>query len=452
MEKHGLILIAVVVLLVLWVAFCHFYYTTQFKHRVEALGKEGYLVSLDDLEKAYVLLEGIENAADIYIEAFLCYQGPNEFENEYLPIRGNYCRPDDVSSFPPEVMDALASSLKANQKTLKLFGNAVKIEHCSWPRKLAYFYLSNEYLTQIKECVQLLCEHSLYLSQSGEIEKLLESLHATIAISQTLSKQPFLIDHLVSNSLKSIVTQNLEDILNQTDFTESQLSDLQSQFANLYDPDSLSKAFTTEQVGTITFWQLPTKEQIKLFNDNACMVLPPKIFQRLYSLTAIKKKDALLSLDYYKKYNDSSQLPLHERKAAFEKISNEMEQLPFWHIYLNIGFVSYTTLNNIDLRVLGSLKCAETALAIEGYRLKHNALPELLEHLVPDFMEEVPREPFDNEVLRYIKHDDGYTVYAIGEDGVDNGGLSYIQMAEQIGEERPEEFDWPFTVKRHGLK
>lgn len=93
MEKHGLILIAVVVLLVLWVAFCHFYYTTQFKHRVEALGKEGYLVSLDDLEKAYVLPEGIENAADIYIEAFLCYQG-------LMSLKKNICRSVEIIAGP----------------------------------------------------------------------------------------------------------------------------------------------------------------------------------------------------------------------------------------------------------------------------------------------------------------------------------------------------------------
>ena len=63
---------------------------------------------------------------------------------------------------------------------------------------------------------------------------------------------------------------------------------------------------------------------------------------------------------------------------------------------------------------------------------------------MPEFMAEVPREPFDGEVLRYIKDNVGYTVYTIGCDGVDNGGLSMWQMTES----NPKEYDWPFTVRR----
>ena len=110
--------------------------------------------------------------------------------------------------------------------------------------------------------------------------------------------------------------------------------------------------------------------------------------------------------------------------------------------------VRYATLNNIDLRVLGIVKSTETALAIERYRLKHESLPDSLEQLVPEYMKELPRDPFDNEILRYIKHDAGYSVYTIGEDCIDNGGLSKEQMSEKTGEEIPEEYDWPFTVKR----
>ena len=33
-------------------------------------------------------------------------------------------------------MDAIASSLKANRKTLELLDQAANIEHCLWPRKL----------------------------------------------------------------------------------------------------------------------------------------------------------------------------------------------------------------------------------------------------------------------------------------------------------------------------
>jgi hypothetical protein len=162
--------------------------------------------------------------------------------------------------------------------------------------------------------------------------------------------------------------------------------------------------------------------------------------------------DSNLSLDYLERRIAASKLPLHERNTEFNKIEEEEKCLSFLHIHFNNELVSLARFSDLNTRTLAQLRCAETALAIERYRLKYDALPESLEQLVPEFMEEVPRDPFDNEVLRYIKHDDGYTVYTIGEDGIDNGGLSKEQIIEKTGEEHPKEYDWPFTVQRQSLK
>jgi hypothetical protein len=57
-------------------------------------------------------------------------------------------------------------------------------------------------------------------------------------------------------------------------------------------------------------------------------------------------------------------------------------------------------------------------------------------------------DPFDGAPLRYLRHDTGgYTVYIIGPDGVDDGGLSREQMAKRTGARYSEKGDFPFTVK-----
>ena len=93
---------------------------SEFDRRVEALAKQGFPVSLDDLDKAYVLPEGVENAADIYIEAFSYYQQATAEENDYLPISGNYIGPDDVPPFPDEVIEAMETHLKTNEEKDRL--------------------------------------------------------------------------------------------------------------------------------------------------------------------------------------------------------------------------------------------------------------------------------------------------------------------------------------------
>ena len=54
------------------------------------------------------------------------------------------------------------------------------------------------------------------------------------------------------------------------------------------------------------------------------------------------------------------------------------------------------------------------------YELKHGQLPDRLDALVPDFLKEIPKDPFDDQPLRYSKPDK--TVWAVGSDLTDNGG------------------------------
>ncbi|MEN8128374.1 MAG: hypothetical protein ABFR90_11325 [Planctomycetota bacterium] len=441
--KFWLLIVAVMLLPIGLLVLYRVNRQSEFDRRVAALAKEGYPVSLDDLEKRYVLPEGAENAADIYIEAFSCHWQPTGDEKEFLPTCGNYKWPDDVPPFPQEVMDALESYLQRNQETLELLDKAAAMEHCIWPRSRDSCWLNHDHLLDIRRAAQLLSERNLYLAQKGESGKLFDSLQTSIGLSKAFSKQSFLIDYLVTASLKAICVGALEDIMSQTDFTEAQLEMLQKQFAEMRDMDALHDAFIVDRCSTIEFWRLPPDEQAP--HSFSAPSMPARL---LYSASGLKQTDALLSLDYMEKSIAASQLPLHRRDAAFKKVENEMDSgiLSFVHLYLNAITMPMTRVNQIDLRCMGNLKCAETALAIRRYRRKYHALPDSLEALVPEFMAELPRDPFDNEVIRYLKPENGFTLYIIGEDGIDNGGKSKEQLRKKTGE-RPKQYDWPFTVR-----
>jgi len=67
---------------------------------------------------------------------------------------------------------------------------------------------------------------------------------------------------------------------------------------------------------------------------------------------------------------------------------------------------------------------ALTGIALERYRLKHGAVPEKLEALVPEFLLEVPKDIYDGQPLRYQVLPDGSPhVWSIGPSGKDEGGI-----------------------------
>lgn len=63
-------------------------------------------------------------------------------------------------------------------------------------------------------------------------------------------------------------------------------------------------------------------------------------------------------------------------------------------------------------------------LALRAYQLDHGTLPDQLEQLTPEYLTELPVDPFapEGRPLRYICTEDGHVLYSIGRDGEDDGG------------------------------
>jgi hypothetical protein len=63
------------------------------------------------------------------------------------------------------------------------------------------------------------------------------------------------------------------------------------------------------------------------------------------------------------------------------------------------------------------------ALACKSYRAKHGKLPDSLDELVPEFLDEVPLDPYDGEKLRW-NAEKGY-FWTKGRDGDFDGALEF---------------------------
>ena len=77
---------------------------------------------------------------------------------------------------------------------------------------------------------------------------------------------------------------------------------------------------------------------------------------------------------------------------------------------------------SMEVSVTGWLRSMVTALAAERYRLKHQCYPESLDALVPEFLPGVLTDPVDDQPLRYRAWTNGFVVYSVGHNGIDDGG------------------------------
>ena len=68
------------------------------------------------------------------------------------------------------------------------------------------------------------------------------------------------------------------------------------------------------------------------------------------------------------------------------------------------------------------------AVAVERFRLDRKSLPASLGDLVPNYLSEIPADPYSGQPLLFKRTDIGYTIYSIGPNFKDDGGDLTSQM------------------------
>ncbi|MCC7376510.1 MAG: hypothetical protein IT581_17760 [Verrucomicrobiales bacterium] len=82
-------------------------------------------------------------------------------------------------------------------------------------------------------------------------------------------------------------------------------------------------------------------------------------------------------------------------------------------------------------------RLADTACALERYRLKHGAFPEQLAALVPDFLPTVPTDPMNRQPMHYQRTDNAwYKLWSVGLNGRDDSGVM------KRGDDNDTDGDW----------
>ncbi len=67
-----------------------------------------------------------------------------------------------------------------------------------------------------------------------------------------------------------------------------------------------------------------------------------------------------------------------------------------------------------------------TAAAVTLYKIDKGRLPEKLDDLVPEYVEKVPEDAFDNfKPIKYVKKQNGYLIYSLGLDRIDQKGVVF---------------------------
>ena len=151
--------------------------------------------------------------------------------------------------------------------------------------------------------------------------------------------------------------------------------------------------------------------------------------------------------NWYDRMTEATKLPFAERKEALERIDDELSSLnPLGNPSRMLhGIVSTRARSELVSDVMLSLllpashaavraedradmysNLIDISIALAQYRSEHASYPETLDAIVPRYLARIPNDLYHSDRPRYERRAEGYLIYSVFENGMDDGGTSFV--------------------------
>jgi hypothetical protein len=116
---------------------------------------------------------------------------------------------------------------------------------------------------------------------------------------------------------------------------------------------------------------------------------------------------------------EAAKAPPEEQLSRLQEIKAEASNLD---VMSGLWLPSHERMVRAFLRNQAWMRCSYVAVAVERFRRSHGRWPDSLAALVPEFLQELPADPYNGLPLKFRRLADGVVIYSVGPDQKDDGG------------------------------
>ena len=384
--------------------------------KLTQLRADGVPLSIEELAKAFPDPPS-ESDGRIVLRNALA-SAPRGGGSPLLPFVGGPMPPrsDRISD---AVMQALSSRLSNSDEILKSIPD--KLDDVWFSTGWAQGAKSQTPFAEIRYLELTLALKAIYESELGNRPNAAEALKKGFAVCAML-RSDSLVNTMIGVACAGVTCDAAEQAVNRVKFEEQHLIDIGASLP-VDAVGSFEGAFTAERGLISGYLDALRAAHNGLSEDRLRLVWwrLMHIFDR--SRPLYRDEDYLLFLNVFDEMSRLHTKPLLQRARELEVLTAQFKTNAQSEVVSRF-FPNVTKAMSSAGETKSRLVALKTALAIEHFRLANsNALPASLDVLAPKYCSSPPRDPFDEQPLRYKKLARGYVVYSIGADGVDNGGV-----------------------------
>lgn len=266
-----------------------------------------------------------------------------------------------------------------------------------------------------------------------------QAIEATFGIAHSLDTEPFPASQRIRFAGQRYALDAIERLLCHSALTEAQLGRLEAAISDAYDPNAMIRSLPGEQCMFLEVFARPELIDPEFFRRST-----PQAILEAYNASGLAAREGIVFLDTMEVLIQAVRLATYCRQGAYETAVTRFRTCSAQGILVP-GDLNWVHVVIDEPWCLVRLRIVAAVLAIERYRLKKGDWPKTLTDLVPEYLQDVPEDPFDGVPLRYQRLDGGFIVYSVGWDRIDDGGRAQLPLKER----KPDEtYDIAFTVER----
>ncbi|HNS33521.1 MAG TPA: hypothetical protein PKN36_11215, partial [bacterium] len=397
------------------------------------------------LEAAPAPIPDEGNAAFIYQEAFKLFKGEavkfaditrrrvpeaylNKEEKQLLNVFYNF----DFSNFPlwkAEDKKKIFKIAAENEAAYLLIRKAAILSKCRFPLDYAAGdNMRTPHRNSMEILRNILIARTIADFERKDINSILEDISAGIRMAEHLSKEPLTTSSMFHTRTIDTFLQILQQLYDRRDLNLSQLKKIAESLNNISGRKNKVDALIGERaLFTMDYFRRViyprTAEIYSPFFKNKLI----RFFYRTFFNFAYKT-DYLAFLRLSEQQLDMLYKPYYETKDILGKFDANKDKLAR-HPLAAMLYPFHSTHASSIARFEATRDLAKIATALKIYWLAHEQYPENLAELEPDFIPELPPDPFTGKDYSYRKKDKGFIVYSVGQNLQDDGGVSPKEMA-----------------------
>ena len=412
----------------------------EIAREVQKIKEKGEPTTIEELIPEEIPDE--ENGALVYRQAFKLKRDlENKYKTQwqYVPYEGSKV----WEEVPEEEKETVRNLLLYNsdfQRFYQVLERASSMK-CQFLARKDYekgAALLLPHLRILRSCCRLLSAKAKLQGEKGAIDEALDTCLTSLKIDRSLSNEPLLISQLVRNALGQISLAALENVLEKGEGSEDLYQALIEEISN----ERKLQITYLGLLGERTVFGMQELRRLRKSGAEMRAEERKKVLEKLFELQKKQAKDLeeaffespetfldnqeLCYLRTMAKMISLSEEPYWQVMQKLEVFEKEVQKLPKEKAILTQAIVP--ALNRAyyqEAKLDALLGVGELALACHVYKAKYGDYPSSLKELTPGILSSLPLDPFTGKNYIFRRERKGFTVYSVGANLKDDGGISH---------------------------